>query len=340
VKKLLIALAKYGVSIGIIYWLITDVNRTNPEAFSRLTEDAKNWPLLLTATVLCFSAVSLTIYRWYLLVRALDLPFRVRDAFRLGYLGFMLNFVSVGSVGGDLFKAVFIAREQPRRRTQAVATVVVDRLIGLYALFIVASIGILASGIMFVPGMNEKIVTTSWIAVILTAVGTLGLAAMAVPGFRHGALATWASNLPKVGPTLKSLIEAAGMYRRSPKTLAVAMLMSLGVHTLFTTSIYLIARGLPGDHPAFLQHFTIVPMSMVTGTLPLPGGGLGAFEFVMNFYYRNIAGVDGQGLLVALAYRGATVAVAIVGLVYYLVSRKDVSRVIHAAEEATGAEAA
>ena len=88
----------------------------------------------------------------------------------------------------------------------------------------------------------------------------------------------------------------------------------------------------------FLQHIVIVPMSMVTGTLPLPGGGLGAFEFVMNYYYRNVAGVDGQGLLVALAYRAATVAVAVVGIVYYVVSRKDVSRVIHDAEEEMGTE--
>ena len=64
----------------------------------------------------------------------LHLPFRLRDAFRLGFLAFLLNFVSVGAVGGDLFKAFFIARDQPGRRTEAVATVVVDRLVGFYAL--------------------------------------------------------------------------------------------------------------------------------------------------------------------------------------------------------------
>ncbi len=60
-----------------------------------------------------FCAVSLTFVRWYLLVRALGLHFRLLDAFRLGFLGYLFNFVSVGSVGGDLFKAIFIAREQP-----------------------------------------------------------------------------------------------------------------------------------------------------------------------------------------------------------------------------------
>jgi uncharacterized protein (TIRG00374 family) len=345
VKKLLITLAKYGVSIGIIYWLICDVQSSDPETFTRLRNEPKNWALLTAATVLCLVAVMTTIVRWYLLVRALDLPFRLRDAFRLGFLGYMLNFVSVGSVGGDLFKAVFIAREQPDRRAQAVATVVVDRLFGLYALLVVASAGILVSGVMFIPNMNPKIVTTSWIALALTTAGLVGISLLALPGFRQGRVATWLSNLPKVGPTMHSLLDAVAIYRGRPDVLVIAFVMSLVTHAVFTASVYLMACGLPGAHPTLTDHFFIVPMSMVTGTLPLPGGGLGAFEFVMDFYYRNVAAFStvkiakGQGLLVALAYRASTIAVAVVGLVYYLMSRNDVSRVIHEAEEEMDAEA-
>ena len=79
----------------------------------------------------------MTFVRWYLLVRALQLQFRLVDAFRLGFLGYLFNFVVVGSVGGDLFKAIFIAREQPGRRAEAVATVLVDRIVGVYALVLV-----------------------------------------------------------------------------------------------------------------------------------------------------------------------------------------------------------
>ena len=52
------------------------------------------------------------------------------------------------SVGLDqsAFKAVFIAREQHGKRAEAVATVVIDRLIGLYVLFVVASVAALWTG--------------------------------------------------------------------------------------------------------------------------------------------------------------------------------------------------
>ena len=118
----------------IIAWLLASVP---PEQYQQFKNRPKNWPLLLAAMVVVFCAVALTFVRWYLLVRAL-LRFRILDAFRLGFLGYLFNFVSVGSVGGDLFKAFFIAREQPGRRAEAVATVMVDRVVG-YALVLLTS---------------------------------------------------------------------------------------------------------------------------------------------------------------------------------------------------------
>ena len=103
-----------------------------------------------------FCAVSLTFVRWYLLVRALGLNFRLLDAFRLGFLGYLFNFVSVGSVGGDLFKAIFIAREQPGRRTEAVATVLVDRVVGVYALVLLTSTVICWAGFPMPTGMLPR----------------------------------------------------------------------------------------------------------------------------------------------------------------------------------------
>src|SRR5262245_10163045 len=63
-------------------------------------------------------------YRWFLLVRALDLPFALRDAIRLGLVGTFYNTFLPGSVGGDFVKAFFIAKGHPTRRPAAVATVV------------------------------------------------------------------------------------------------------------------------------------------------------------------------------------------------------------------------
>src|SRR5262249_36368153 len=96
------------------------------------------------AAVIYSASVLVTFGRWYVLVRAQDLPFTLPDALRLGLIGFFLsNFLPAGSVGGDIIKAAFLAREQSRR-TVAVATVLIDRAIGLWGLFwLVAILGII-----------------------------------------------------------------------------------------------------------------------------------------------------------------------------------------------------
>src|SRR5262249_3418090 len=86
-------------------------------------------------------ALLLTLVRWYWLVRAQDLPFTLPDALRIGLIGFFFNTFLPGAVGGDIIKAAFLAREQSRR-TVAVATVIMDRVIARWALvWFVGSLG-------------------------------------------------------------------------------------------------------------------------------------------------------------------------------------------------------
>ena len=92
------------------------------------------------ALVCCLAATIVTFFRWYLLVWALDIPFRVQDALRLGFIGYLFNYVAPGAVGGDLIKASMIAREQTSRRLAAVGTVFLDRVIGLMSLLFLGAI--------------------------------------------------------------------------------------------------------------------------------------------------------------------------------------------------------
>ena len=80
------------------------------------------WPLAL-ALVICTACMILTFVRWYILVRAQDLPFTVANAVRLGLIGAFFNLFLPGAVTGDLVKMVQLARAQSRR-TVAVATII------------------------------------------------------------------------------------------------------------------------------------------------------------------------------------------------------------------------
>jgi hypothetical protein len=246
----------------------------------------------------------------------------------------LLNFISFGAVGGDLFKAVFIARQFPQRRPEAVATVVLDRLIGLYMLFVMASAAIFLTGQLDNSDETVRIIGRG--ALTAMAVGGAGILVLLIPGVTQGSFSALVNRLPKVGPIFGKLLGAIRIYRSRWGVLLVSALLSVGVHALSTLSVYLVARGLPGECPSLADHFVIIPLAFVTGVLPLPVNGLGAFEMVVKVLYEHVPldvhVAEGHGFVVSLGYRALTILIALIGVCYYLASRKEVATVLAEAE--------
>ncbi len=335
-KKAGTTLLKVALSLSIIAYLVWDAactqNANGENIFQQLVHQPKHWGMLAMAWVFCFMAVMITLIRWWYLVCALELPFSLRDALRIGFLGYLFNLAPLGIVGGDLLKAVMLARKYPERRPQAVATVFLDRIIGLYMLFIVATVAILVTGFHQLPVPEIQLICKA--TFILTSLGAVGIAGLLIPGITEGRVTHALGRIPKIGHILESLIDAVRMYRRKPHVLVIAAAMSVFVHSFFAIGVYLIARGLPGDDLSLASHFVVAPVSATTGVLPLP---LGPFEFVLEFLYTHVpAGVmipKGQGLVVALAYRLICLLIAMVGVGYYLSSRQEVAELMHEVEQ-------
>lgn len=327
-KKILLGILKFAIPLAIIGWLLATVDR---EQLRLLTARPKNWPMLAGACSLTFTAVCLTFVRWFVLVRALHIPFRLRDAFRLGFLGYLFNFVGAGSVGGDLFKAVFIAHEQPGKRAESVATVLIDRIVGLYALLLVASSGILAGERSTLPPLVAALGNATLAA---TAVATLLLGVALMPGLNAGRLTRRLTQLPKIGPLFARMAAAARIYRTHWRMLIAATAIGVGVHLLLSLGIFLAAASIFETAPSLREHLTIVPMSMVAGALPITPAGLGTFEVAMEELYKLVPAEAsaGDGIIVAMVYRLITIVVAALGFAVYGASRNRVAAILHEAE--------
>ena len=152
-KKLLITLAKIAASLGIIGWLFYSALNTpdGRDAFVKMLKQDKAWGLLIGGFATLLLAVVITLVRWWYLVRALGIDFSLRDALRIGFIGCLFNLAPMGIAGGDLLKAWMLAREKPGNRAKALASVVVDRIVGLYVLFLVAAAGVFITGLWDIP---------------------------------------------------------------------------------------------------------------------------------------------------------------------------------------------
>lgn len=328
-KKYAILFLKFAIPLAIIAFLIYRVDQKHPGQFARLWEQPKDWTLLLTGFCLVLVAVCLTFVRWWVLVRALDLPFRLSDALRLGFLGFLLNFAGLGSVGGDLLKAVFLARLQPGRRTHAVATVLLDRVVGLYVLVLVASVAMLISGVWRLGPFEKGLCDVTLLA---ATIGTTAAALALFLPLREGGWFSRLRHLPYVGGILGRLVTALHAYRRRLNYLAAVLALSVTAHALLPLAFYAIGQALFPRPPAVAEHFVIGPLALCTGVIPTPGG-MGTFELAMDYLYHRLAPAsDAEGLVVALAYRLITFVVAGIGMAYYAAGRREVQSLLKEAE--------
>ncbi len=86
--------------------------------FYEFLAEKKAWSLLAAGFALTAAGIVLTMIRWCYLVRAVGIRFRMKDALRIGFLGFLFNLAPLGIVAGDLLKAVMLARENPGQRAR------------------------------------------------------------------------------------------------------------------------------------------------------------------------------------------------------------------------------
>ena len=323
-KRIAISVLKFSLPVLIIGWLLSNIST---QEWQEISARPKQWGRLTLAFVLVLGGVGGTCVRWFFLVRTLGLPFRVRDALRLGFLGYLLNFVSIGAVGGDLFKAVFIAREQSNRRAKAVASVIADRVIGLYALLLLGSGAILMGDVLT---RSDEVKLIGQVTLSITAIGAiLGLLFALLTVEKFTAPLGW---LPlNIGRMVLRLVESLVLYRHKPGSVAAALGISLVTHTMFVSALYLIASGILQVAPSLGEHFVLGPLAMVAGAVPLMPAGLGALEFALDLLYVEVPTpglAPGRGVLVALGYRLITIGVAGVGIVIYWVSKREVRQLL------------
>ena len=331
-KRMAVLALKFSLPVLIIGWLLS---RISAEDWQELNSRSKQWDRLAFAFLLMLTGVTATYFRWYVLVRTLGLPFRIRDALRLGFLGYLLNFVSLGSVGGDLFKAIFIAREQPSRRAEAVASVIADRVIGLYALLVIGSGATLLGDL---SGQSDLLKRVGQLTLMTTATGAvLALSFAFVP--LEKMTATFGRLPLTVARMSLRLVEALALYRRRPLVVAGALAASVVTHGMFIVALHLIASGILESSPSLEEHFVIGPVAFVAVAVPFMPAGLGALEFALDLMYTKLSSSSlptGLGVVVALGFRLNTIGVAMVGAIIYWFSKREVNELLSQSDEVVG----
>ncbi len=222
--------------------------------------------LLFTTVACCF--------RWYLLAKAQGLHASFRGMFELTMIGAFFNLFMPGSVGGDLIKGWYIAKEQPTARTRAVFTVLFDRGVGLSVFFFFAAITLLFYSELLVgrPALQALAAPIWGVSGALVVGGIFFFSPLWDTKPVQGLL-----NFFRKRATLGKLIDAADAYRGQIPTVIVAVVLSFVSVTVNVLFYYWLGQQLE-IQATLSQFFFLVPVGVTASAVPVLPGGIGVAQ--------------------------------------------------------------
>lgn len=271
-----------------------------PGFFTAMRSLDIRWYLLgvaLWGVLLLFAAL-----RWRMLLKAAGVPVSYAQSFRLTIIGYFFNNVMLGSTGGDLVRAVMVTRSVEKNRMRAAISVIVDRLIGLFALMVIAgtvlSMFWAAHRISEVHGLRT--VTGVVYGLLLSAI--LGSAVYLSRRARKRLGVDWIlSKLPAQG-LIQKLDDAITIYRDHKGAVLGALLISIPLQVCGILSFWAIGVAL-GSSLTLMEDFVIFPVVQTISALPLAPAGWGVGETLFGTFFRSFGSSFTLGVAVSVLFR-------------------------------------
>ncbi|MHC4481896.1 MAG: lysylphosphatidylglycerol synthase transmembrane domain-containing protein [Planctomycetota bacterium] len=277
-QALLFAL-RVGIAAGLLYWLLSRES-FSLEALTGPGSGARAAALFGAGAACVLCGLSVLALRLRLLVRRQGFELAYRTALGLTAVGAFFGSVLPGLVGGDAAKALYLCGRVSERRMDALAAVVLDRVVGLYSLVLMGALAALAAGLTGAVAIRPVLLLAAPACAGVMTLGGLLLSWERVARCRLVAAAH--SLLP--GPAAR-LATALRLYGKSPRLVASAILLS--------------GAALLRDGVSAFAHFVIDPLAMVMNAVPLTPGGLGVTESAFAFLFSAAGSPNGAvvGLL-------------------------------------------
>lgn len=261
---------------------------------NRLVREADRRYLLVAIFLPPLSYI-LTSIRWHLLLESLEIRLNPFRTFVLNCVGAFYNAFMPGTTGGDLIKAYYAARHT-ERRTRAVLSVIIDRIIGLLALILLG--GAMAAYQWHIPDCRRVAIASG---IILGSVA-LGSAVFYSKRLRRlTGLDFILRRLPMQRQVTKA-VEALEIYRHRPVPLLLALLLSFPVHITAILSATFAGWAFGLRMPVF-YYWVVVPVVALAGAIPISPQGIGVMEaFTVELTRRHGVSI-GQAFALTMSIR-------------------------------------
>lgn len=284
-------------------------------------------PMLLLGVLGYVGVLILNMVRWRLLLRVQGIHVAFSQAARLIMTGVFFNLAVPGGTGGDVVRMAYVSRLAGEgRRTEAVFSVIVDRLVGVVALCLVASCAVLLS-LDVLLGLDDSYAAVRFGAFFVAIMGAACvLAVLAVehhqrllraPGIRH-AVDLGSRVLPhRVSQTVARMTAALDLYRRRRRAIAAAGAISLIMQVLLALVLYVLGHAVGETVVSVREYFMTMQVSNTVGAIPITPAGVGTRDVVIAHFLQAFGATAEHAGVVPVLFTGILVAGGLVGGVVF-----------------------
>ncbi len=283
-----------------------------PALVDSLAQVRLGYAVLAFAVLLLGLAVNA--YRWQLFLQPIGLAQHVSELLRLTFVGTFFNAFLPTGFGGDAYKSLRL-RGEADSMAPPLATVFLDRLVGLVGLALLALMG---SALQLAAGDHGRVTV---VASLLSfgVLGAWGLALWLCPW--------WADKdetASRIASRIRAFARAFATAGREPRAILWGTVVGSASALLLVLVFALLAAALDLSVPAAAFPAIVLITSLMT-ILPLTINGLGFREAATVWCLAAYGVGHDEALAFALLVLAATLASSAVGGIVYVVARGSVA---------------
>ncbi len=312
-KRALLVTIKLAVSVGLLAYVLRQADL--PRLVDHVRALDVRWLIPITGAWLLVLIVSG--WRWQVLLRAQHVDVRARTLYESFLVAQFFNNFLPSNIGGDVIRVADTAAVAGSR-TLATTVILVDRALGLLALFVVAALGSFVAGQRGTPVPGAGYL---WMVVAVSAV--LSAALLAMPHLFPAMLAPlrrleheW------IDERLIRLESAFHRFVQARLSLLQAFVGALVVQGVSVVLYLLLARAMGIPLPV-LTAAVLIPVSFVVQMLPVAINGFGVREAVYIYFFTHAGLGLEPAVALSLVGAGLTVILSLSGGVLFAMRGRD-----------------
>lgn len=289
------------------------------------------WPVTVAALLILFLDTALMAWRLSLLLKPRGFFLPIECSLRLTLIGIFFNLFLLGATGGDVVKLFYATQGNPGRRTEVATIVLLDRVVGMFALLILP--------LLLAPIFPHLFASSPILRHLLRLVTMLAIAMLVglmicfSSRVRNLRLVSWIFEKVPGGAYVETIFDTVHNYRHDLHTLSASAGIALITHVLATVVTLLSMRAINPVGFSWAMA-ALIPLGHLANSLPLTPGGLGVGEAAFRALF-TLGGLTG-GAEALLGWRMLNVLIGLLGALFYLRGRK---RFVFASNSSEGSDA-